>query len=60
MEKWKDRAHQLFLFWFAVGVVLVGFDLLPPWLEWANTVFLVLAGVMGIFISLPYFHLKRL
>ncbi|XKH49714.1 carotenoid biosynthesis protein [Chryseomicrobium palamuruense] len=49
MEKWKDRAYQLFLFWFAVGVILVGFDLLPSWLEWANTVFLVLAGVMGIF-----------
>lgn len=49
MEKWKDRTYQLFLFWFAVGVILVGFDLLPTWLEWANTVFLVLAGVMGIF-----------
>ncbi|WP_342527002.1 carotenoid biosynthesis protein [Chryseomicrobium sp. FSL W7-1435] len=59
MEKWKDRAHQLFLFWFAVGVVLVGFDLLPPWLEWANTVFLVLAGVMGIFYFFALFSPKK-
>lgn len=49
MEKWKDRTYQLFLFWFAIGVILVGLDLLPPWLEWANSVFLVLAGIMGVF-----------
>ncbi len=27
--------------------MLVGFHLLPPWLEWANVVFLMLAGMIG-------------
>lgn len=48
MSKWKDHTYHLFLFWYAVGVILVGFDLLPSWLEWANSVFLVLAGLVGV------------
>lgn len=36
-----------FLVWYVIGVILVGFDLLPSWLEWANPVFLWLAGVIG-------------
>ncbi|ERG67149.1 MULTISPECIES: carotenoid biosynthesis protein [Exiguobacterium] len=36
-----------FLVWYVIGVVLVGFDLLPSWLEWANPVFLWLAGAIG-------------
>ncbi|KHF30408.1 hypothetical protein LR68_00779 [Anoxybacillus sp. BCO1] len=39
-----DRLYRLFLIWYACGIVLVGFRLLPPWLEWANVVFLMLAG----------------
>lgn len=54
MSKWKDRIYLLFLFWYAVGVILVGFDLLPSWLEWANSVFLVLAGLVGV---LYFYHL---
>lgn len=54
MSKWKDRIYFLFLFWYAVGVILVGFALLPSWLEWANSVFLVLAGLIGV---LYFYHL---
>lgn len=36
-----------FVVWYVFGVILVGFDLLPPWLEWANPVFLWLAGIIG-------------
>ncbi|AKS37555.1 hypothetical protein NP92_03580 [Anoxybacillus gonensis] len=42
-----DRLYRLFLIWYACGIVLVGFRLLPPWLEWANVVFLMLAGGIG-------------
>lgn len=36
-----------FIVWYFIGLILVGFDLLPPWLEWANPVFLWLAGAIG-------------
>ena len=36
-----------FVVWYIIGLVLVGFDLLPTWLEWANPVFLWLAGAIG-------------
>ncbi|WP_035019721.1 carotenoid biosynthesis protein [Anoxybacillus flavithermus] len=45
--KWGDRLYRLFLIWYGCGLVLVGFHLLPPWLEWANVVFLMLAGMIG-------------
>lgn len=45
--KWDDRFYRLFLIWYGCGIVLVGFRLLPPWLEWANVVFLMLAGMIG-------------
>ncbi|MGL4820162.1 MAG: carotenoid biosynthesis protein [Bacilli bacterium] len=41
--------YKLFLFWYVVGLVLVGFDLLPSSMNWANTFFLALAGTMGAF-----------
>ncbi|MGI1797702.1 carotenoid biosynthesis protein [Priestia sp. TRN 1309] len=34
-----------FKVWFFIGLILVGFSLLPPWLEWANTVFLFASGL---------------
>ncbi|TFE03291.1 carotenoid biosynthesis protein [Jeotgalibacillus sp. R-1-5s-1] len=43
---------KVFLVWYAVGVVLVSFDLLPPWLEWANAVFLYLSGILAIYYSM--------
>lgn len=36
-----------FIVCYFIGLILVGFDLLPPWLEWANPVFLWLAGAIG-------------
>ncbi|ELK44586.1 carotenoid biosynthesis protein [Halobacillus sp. ACCC02827] len=39
--------YRFFLFWYACGLILVTFDILPPWLEWANSVFLITAGVVG-------------
>lgn len=46
---------RLFIFWYIVGVFLLTFDLLPPALEWANAVFLILSGILGgIYFSLNY------
>ncbi|WP_026675033.1 carotenoid biosynthesis protein [Alkalihalobacterium bogoriense] len=38
---------RFFIFWYSCGLILLTFDLLPPWLEWANTVFLLLTGLLG-------------
>lgn len=38
---------RFFIIWYICGVFLVGFDLLPNWLEWANAVFLIGAGALG-------------
>ncbi len=45
--KWEDRIYRLFLIWYVIGIILLAFDLLPSWLEWANAVFLILAGTIG-------------
>ncbi|WP_059105001.1 carotenoid biosynthesis protein [Shouchella shacheensis] len=43
-----DRVvFRFFISWYVCGVILVGFDLLPTWLEWANAVFLIAAGLLG-------------
>ncbi|ANU27202.1 carotenoid biosynthesis protein [Planococcus versutus] len=51
---WENRIFKLFIFWYVCGIILLGFDLLPSWLEWANAFFLILAGTL----SFLYF-LKR-
>ncbi|MFG6149103.1 carotenoid biosynthesis protein [Halobacillus sp. B23F22_1] len=38
---------RFFVFWYICGIILLTFDWLPPWLEWANSVFLITAGVIG-------------
>ncbi|MBN8234234.1 carotenoid biosynthesis protein [Halobacillus kuroshimensis] len=38
---------RFFIFWYICGVFLVTFDWLPPWLEWANSVFLIAAGIVA-------------
>lgn len=45
--KWDHRIYRLFIFWYIIGIILLGFDILPSWLEWANAVFLILAGTIG-------------
>ncbi|ANU22144.1 carotenoid biosynthesis protein [Planococcus donghaensis] len=44
---WENRIFKLFIFWYICGIILLGFDLLPSWLEWANAFFLILAGTLG-------------
>ncbi|TWI57953.1 carotenoid biosynthesis protein [Halalkalibacter nanhaiisediminis] len=39
---------RFFLFWYTCGVILLTFDILPPFLEWANAVFLILSGLLGV------------
>lgn len=38
---------RFFVFWYVCGFVLLTFDLIPPALEWANAVFLIVAGSIG-------------
>ncbi|RXI97764.1 carotenoid biosynthesis protein [Anaerobacillus alkaliphilus] len=50
---------RLFIFWYIVGIFLLAFDLLPAALEWANAVFLILAGTLGgIYFSINYPKIK--
>lgn len=44
---WDTRIFRLFIIWYCIGIVLLSFDLLPQWLEWANAFFLMLAGSLG-------------
>ncbi|WP_157796485.1 carotenoid biosynthesis protein [Bacillus sp. FJAT-45037] len=49
MSNTFDRVlFRLFIFWYINGVVLLSFDILPPALEWANAVFLILSGLLGV------------
>ncbi|WP_113926850.1 carotenoid biosynthesis protein [Bacillus sp. P14.5] len=43
----ENILYYFFLFWYACGVVLLSFNLLPASLQWANAVFLMLAGLIG-------------
>lgn len=45
--KWQHSIFYFFLIWYSFGVILVGFDILPTWLEWANSVFIITSGVLG-------------
>ncbi|MCP3026308.1 carotenoid biosynthesis protein [Halobacillus sp. A5] len=52
---------RFFIFWYICGIILLTFDLLPPWLEWANSVFLITGGVIaGIYFSQLYGIVKAL
>lgn len=39
--------YYFFIFWYINGLILVGFNILPPWLEWSNAVFLYMTGILG-------------
>lgn len=45
MIRFSRHLWSVFAVWYAVGIVLVSLSLLPPWLEWANAVFLLLSGL---------------
>lgn len=51
--------YKLYIVWFAIGLVLVGFDLIPPWLEWANSAFLILAGIVALHYAVVTFGKRR-
>ncbi|WP_084243920.1 carotenoid biosynthesis protein [Planomicrobium okeanokoites] len=53
--KWEEGIYRLFLIWYTIGIILLAFDLLPSWLEWANAVFLILAGTIGFLYFLKRF-----
>ncbi|MBO9128685.1 carotenoid biosynthesis protein [Bacillus sp. 165] len=44
---WENYVFRFFLIWYACGVILLSLNILPPWLEWANAVFLILSGTLG-------------
>ncbi|MBM7703819.1 carotenoid biosynthesis protein [Metabacillus iocasae] len=43
----SNSIYRFFILWYICGVVLLTFDLLPPWLEWANSVFLYVSGSLA-------------
>lgn len=45
MDRFQKKLWLFFTIWFFIGLILVGFSLLPPWLEWANAVFLFASGL---------------
>ncbi|WP_216830480.1 carotenoid biosynthesis protein [Alkalihalobacterium elongatum] len=53
--KVQEFTYRMFIFWYVIGIILLSLDVLPPWLEWANAVFLILAGILGgIYFILQY------
>ncbi|TRZ39726.1 carotenoid biosynthesis protein [Niallia circulans] len=44
----ENGLFRFFIIWYICGVILLTFDLLPAWLEWANAVFLILSGLLAI------------
>jgi len=49
MSSFGRALYLVFLFWYVMGMLLLSFNLLPTWLEWANAVFLILCGLLGFF-----------
>ena len=47
MERIFHTLYKFFIFWYICGVILVGFDLLPDWLEWSNSVFIITSGLLA-------------
>ncbi|WP_110113224.1 carotenoid biosynthesis protein [Bacillus sp. CGMCC 1.16541] len=43
----SNNIYRFFILWYICGVVLLTFDLLPSWLEWANAVFLYASGTLA-------------
>jgi len=54
----EELLFRFFIFWYISGVILLTFDLLPAWLEWANAVFLILAGLLSFIYFVKIFGLK--
>ena len=57
--KWQHYIFYFFLVWYSFGVILVGFNILPTWLEWANSVFIITSGVLGSIYFLNLFGVMK-
>ncbi|MCA1058472.1 carotenoid biosynthesis protein [Rossellomorea aquimaris] len=55
-KEWGDWAWSVFLIWYGVGIILVSLDRVPPSLQWANAVFLYLAGFVAILYVMKKFR----
>lgn len=55
IKQWQDWIWIVFLIWYGVGIILVSLDWLPPSLQWANAVFLYLAGFLAILYAMKKF-----
>ncbi|MDO6848540.1 carotenoid biosynthesis protein [Priestia megaterium] len=51
--------YRFFLIWYVCGVVLLSFDLLPSWLEWANAVFLHLSSLLALIYLAKAYGVRR-
>jgi bisanhydrobacterioruberin hydratase len=45
LKLWTAGITLLYVVWFLCGYVLITGDVLPAWLEWANSFYLILGGV---------------
>ncbi|WP_284639926.1 carotenoid biosynthesis protein [Paenibacillus silviterrae] len=45
LRSWSNGITVLYVLWFLCGYILITGDLLPAWLEWANSFYLILGGV---------------
>ncbi|CAN7359738.1 carotenoid biosynthesis protein [Rossellomorea sp. LjRoot5] len=57
-KQWQDWIWIVFIIWYGVGIILVSFDWLPPSLQWANAVFLYLAGILAILYAMKRFETR--
>jgi bisanhydrobacterioruberin hydratase len=48
-QKLDYYLYRFFIIWYIIGLFLLSFDLVPSWLEWANVVFLMTSGLLGMF-----------
>lgn len=59
-KKASNLLFGFFVFWYVIGFILIAFNILPWYLEWANAVFLVLTGVLGTCYFFDSFKIKGL
>ncbi len=57
-KRWDDWIWIVFLIWYGVGIILVSLDWLPPALQWANAVFLYLAGFLAILYAMKRLRVR--
>lgn len=53
--RFANYLFQFFIVIYVAGLILVGLDLVPSWLNWSYSTFLILAGVLGIIYFIQIF-----